>query len=56
MSDLPIIIAFLAGGFTGYLIGRSRRATEFDVLQMELCKVRNHLGTLQRLHEAKETK
>lgn len=56
MSDLPIIIAFLTGAFFGYLIGRSRRATEFDVLQMGLCKVRNHLETLQRLHEAKERK
>lgn len=54
MTDLPIIIAFLAGALTGYFIGRSRRGTEFDLLQLDLYKARNQLDTIRRLDEAKE--
>lgn len=54
MSDLSIIIAFLAGGFTGYIIGRSRKENEFDLLRLELCKARNQLDAIRRLERAKE--
>lgn len=52
MTDLPILIGFFAGGLSGYMIGRSLRENEFDLLQSELFKVKNHLRELQRLYDA----
>lgn len=56
MSDLQIVIAFLSGALFGYLIGRSRRATEFDLVRLELFEAKNRLDVIRRLDEAKETK